>query len=134
MKLYGRSKKAIVEAIRICKDKNVLKEYLESKESEVLDIMIVLYDEEEIMRSYLESEIYEATQKAEKKGMKEGMKEGMKKGKKEGKKEGIQEANIEVAKRMLEDGTVSVEKIAVFSNLPLETVQHLAESLQAVSV
>ena len=32
MKLYGRSQKAILEAIRICKDKNVLKEYLESKD------------------------------------------------------------------------------------------------------
>jgi hypothetical protein len=33
-KLYGRTKKAIVETIRICKDKDVLKEYLESREQE----------------------------------------------------------------------------------------------------
>lgn len=44
IKLYGRTKKAILETIRICKDKDVLKEYLESKESEVLDIMMQLYD------------------------------------------------------------------------------------------
>ena len=38
------------ETIRICKDKNVLREYLEGKESEVVDIMMQLYDHEEIMR------------------------------------------------------------------------------------
>ena len=50
IKLHGRTKTAILETIRICKDKDVLKEYLESKESEVVDIMMQLYDQEEIMR------------------------------------------------------------------------------------
>lgn len=59
MKKYGRTRKAVTEAIRICKDRNVLREYLSSKESEVVDIMMVLYDEEEIMRSYVESERYD---------------------------------------------------------------------------
>ena len=59
MKKYGRTRKAVTEAIRICKDRNVLSEYLSSKESEVVDIMMVLYDEEEIMRSYVESERYD---------------------------------------------------------------------------
>ena len=49
-KWYGRTKKAVQETIRICKDNNVLKEYLESRESEVVDIMMQLYDKEEIMR------------------------------------------------------------------------------------
>lgn len=49
-KLYGRTKKAIQEAIRICKDRNVLKDYLQSRESEVVNIMMQLYDQEEIMR------------------------------------------------------------------------------------
>lgn len=43
VKLYGRTKKALLETIRICKDRNVLKEYLESREKEVMDIMMVLY-------------------------------------------------------------------------------------------
>lgn len=59
IKLHGREKEAITEAIRICKDWNVLTEYLSKNESEVVDIMMVLYDEEEIMRSYVESEHYE---------------------------------------------------------------------------
>ena len=50
IRLHGGTKKAILETIRICKDENILKEYLESRESEVVDIMMQLYDQEEIMR------------------------------------------------------------------------------------
>lgn len=50
IKLHGGTKIAILETIRICKDRDVLKEYLESRESEVVDIMMQLYDQEEIMR------------------------------------------------------------------------------------
>ena len=59
MKKHGRTREAVLEAIYICKDRNILKEYLSRKESEVVDIMMVLYDEEEIMRSYVESERYD---------------------------------------------------------------------------
>ena len=58
--IHGRSQKAVLETIRICKDRNVLAEYLGSKEKEVVDIMMVLYDEQEVMRSYVESEVYES--------------------------------------------------------------------------
>lgn len=58
--VYGRSREAILETIRICKDRNVLKEYLESREKEVVDIMMALYNEEEIMERYVESEKNEA--------------------------------------------------------------------------
>jgi hypothetical protein len=37
-----------------------LKEYLESRESEVITIMMSLFDEEEIMKSYIRSERYDA--------------------------------------------------------------------------
>ena len=50
VKVYGRTKQAVLEAIRICKNEYVLKEYLENRESEVVDIMMQLYDKEEIMR------------------------------------------------------------------------------------
>ncbi len=33
-KQYGNTRQAVTEIIRICKDRNVLKEYLESKEQE----------------------------------------------------------------------------------------------------
>ena len=47
-KLHGRSEETILKTIRICKDRNILKEYLESREKEVVDIMMTLFDEQEI--------------------------------------------------------------------------------------
>ena len=102
MVLHGKSQKAILEAIRICKDRNVLKEYLISKEKEVVDIMMVLYDEQEVMRSYVESEVYEATQEAR------------------------QDEKIEIAKRFLRMGKLSYEEIADGSELTIEEVKKLA--------
>ncbi len=103
VKAYGRTRKAIRETIRICKDKNVLKEYLESKEQEVIDMLMELYDQEEVMKSYVQSEKYEA----------------------------VEEAAKETAKRMLKDGTFSIDKIAEFVSLPIEVIQEIA-ALQSV--
>lgn len=95
--IHGRSQKAVLEAIRICKDRNVLNEYLSSKEKEVVDIMMVLYDEEEIMRSYVESEVYEARQ----------------------------DEKVEIARRMLEDGTLSIDRVAQISGLSIDEVKNI---------
>ena len=103
--LYGRTQKSILEAIRICKDRNVLREYLESREKEVVDIMMVLYDNEEIMRSYLESERHEI------------------------RLEERYEANIETAKRMLLKKKYSLEEIADCAALSLEVVKELEVEL-----
>ena len=104
IRLHGRTREAIMEAIRICKDRNVLKEYLSKKESEVIDIMMVLYDEEEIMKSYVESERYEARN----------------------------DEKIETAKRFLQMKKLSYEDIAVGSGLTVEEVEELANDLQLV--
>ena len=52
-KLHGVTKKAIMETIRICKNRNVLKEYLEDKEQEVVDMMMTLFDDEQILKAYV---------------------------------------------------------------------------------
>ena len=44
---------AIKNTIRICRDKNLLKEYLENRAAEVENIMLTLFDQEEVMDIYL---------------------------------------------------------------------------------
>lgn len=44
----------IIEPIHICKDRNILKEYLENKEQEVVDIMMTLFDDEQVLEAYAE--------------------------------------------------------------------------------
>ena len=52
IKEYGMTKQAVTETIRICKDRNILKQYLTNKEVEVVTIMMSLFDDEQIMRTY----------------------------------------------------------------------------------
>ena len=65
-KLYGRTRQAIEETIHICKEKDVLKEYLESRETEVVTMMMTLFDEEQISKNHDASIRREATEKATK--------------------------------------------------------------------
>ena len=59
IKLYGRSREAIVETINICKSRNILKEYLESREKKVVDIRIHCMMSKNIEK-YVENEVFEA--------------------------------------------------------------------------
>ena len=52
IKEHGMTKQAVTETIRICRDRNILKSYLSSKEVEVVTIMMSLFDDEQIMRTY----------------------------------------------------------------------------------
>ena len=49
---YGSTRKAVLETIRICKDQNLLKEYLEEHEMEAKSMMITLYDDAQIMKNH----------------------------------------------------------------------------------
>ena len=113
--LYGRTRKAIKETIRICKDSDVLREYLENKEQEVLDMLMELYDQAEVMSSYLESERYEAAQEAAQ----------------EAAKKAENATKIETAKRLLRMGKLSIEEVAAGSGLTVKEVEELA-GLQTV--
>ena len=71
-KKHGKTRTAILETIRICKDKNILTEYLLEREKEVEAIMLAMYDEEEILLDYIRSEKYENSKEIAVKMLKEG--------------------------------------------------------------
>ena len=52
IKKYGKTPEAIRETLRICKDRNVLVDYLKEREAEVMSIMETLFDQEEVTRRY----------------------------------------------------------------------------------
>lgn len=97
-KKYGQTKKAVTETIRICKDRNVLKEYLENKEQEVVDIMMTLFDDEQVLEAYAKDIDDNATHR---------------------------EAR-ETAKRMIKKGKMTLEEIADYvPSLPFEELREL---------
>lgn len=99
--IHGRTREAVQEAIRICKERNILKEYLSSREKEVVDMLMELYDEQEVLRSYVESEKYEVENATK----------------------------IATARRLLKMGKLSVGEIAEGSGLAVEEVEELQKEL-----
>ena len=105
-KKHGQTKKTITETIRICKDRNVLKEYLENKEQEVIDIMMTLFDDEQVLEAYAKDIDDNATRRAAR----------------------------ENARIMLKNGRIKVEEIpSFFPKLTLEDAKELeAEIMKLV--
>ena len=68
IKKHGRTRTAILAAIRICRDKDVLAEYLTERETEVCDIMIALFEQEEVMKAYRDEIETEAEARGEARG------------------------------------------------------------------
>ena len=89
----GRTQEAVAETIRVCKDREVLKAYLESREKEVIGIMMTLFDQEYLTGIYVKEQREEA-------------------------REDTQRSN---AIRMHEQG-VSVDSIATMLGLSVDTV------------
>jgi len=96
-KLYGMTEQTVKETIRICKDRNILKEYLISREKEVVTIMMSLFDDEQIMKTYLKDAVNTAAY----------------------------EADRATAERMIKDGELSLEKIAKY--VPTLSMEELKE-------
>lgn len=64
VKTYGLTEKTVRETIRICMSRNILKKYLESRESEVVDIMLTLFSQEEVWDMQVRSKQKEAAENA----------------------------------------------------------------------
>ena len=79
LKLYGRTQKAVSETIRICKNKNYLKEYLQTRETEVKDIMMTIFSAERA----IEARILDAEAVGEARGEARGKSYGLAQGKEE---------------------------------------------------
>ncbi len=71
-KQHGMTKKAVTETIRICRDRNVLCEYLAEREREVVTIMMSLFDEEQIMKSFIRSERHDEARETAERMIKDG--------------------------------------------------------------
>lgn len=50
--LYGMAEQTVKETIRMCKDRNILNEYLIGREKEVVTIMMSLLDNENLCEKY----------------------------------------------------------------------------------
>lgn len=71
-RIYGKTQKSVSETLRICKQKNVLKEYLEKHEEEVITMMDILFNQEYALEMYGEEIRQEGIQKGIQTGLHNG--------------------------------------------------------------
>ncbi len=81
VRLYGRTTEAVSETIRICMDRDILKEYLASRKKEVITMMMNLYDQDRILEIHIASEKKIAADEAAKKAEDATIQRMLKKGK-----------------------------------------------------
>ena len=106
---YGRTQKAIEETFRICYDKNLLTEYLKTRETEVRDIMFTLFDQE------TETKLYgmEMMREGEARGRAEGIGIGEARGREEGRAEGYADAYLAMIRKNLLSKEIAAQELGI---------------------
>ena len=109
VKLYGRDRKAAEETVRICKDRGVLREYLEAHEKEVINSMIMLFEQEEAVKRYGNRM------------------------RSEGRDEGRGEGKIATLAELVTDGVMTIEQAAKKMGMTVEAFKAAAEALKVTA-
>ncbi len=100
--MFGRTREAVLETLRICKDRDVLKKYLE--EQEAAEIMFTWLDEQKARKFEYEEIKQEART--------EDIAEGLAKGEAKGRTEGRTEGKLEAYAIMVRKNRISVKEAA----------------------
>lgn len=87
-----------LKAIQICKDQNILKEFLESRESEVESMMLNVWDQEKALEFYIKDSNKKVQEETEKKMREENRNE-------------VQKAREETEKKMRKENQNEVQKV-----------------------
>lgn len=75
--LYGLTKQAIQETIHICLERGILASFLTARQGEVIDIMEMLYSQEEVWELDRQYIMQEGMEKGIKKGIEKGIEKGL---------------------------------------------------------
>ncbi len=78
-KQYGYTMKAVEETLRICCEDNILMPFLASRQKEVQDIMVTLFNQERVTEIHEYNLMKEARQQGWQEGWQEGRQEGLEK-------------------------------------------------------
>lgn len=109
-KLYGYTMKAVEETLRICGDENILMPFLASRQKEVRDIMVILFDQERM------TEIHEYNL----------VRDARHEGRQEGREDGIR-AMVLTLKEFTQDKAVIAEKLVRQFELLPQTAREKVE-------
>ena len=117
--LHGRTLKAAKEIIGICHDRNLLREYLSERETEVEEIMLTLFDQEHVW-NIERNNIREAA-------LAEGINLGISQGRSEGINLGVMQNKTQTVLKMFRRN-MPVEDIADISELSVGEVNEILKN------
>ena len=111
---------AIREAMRYCEEHDIMAEFLQQHEREVVDMVNFEWNQKDFEEAILE----EGIERGLERGRAEGMERGMKRGMKRGRAEGMEQGKVDIVLEMLRD-KLPLETIARLSKFSMERVQEL---------
>lgn len=127
VKKHDYTREAVLETIRICQDKHVLSEYLKSRESEVISIMMTLFDDEYIQMAYHHRLAKELREEMAEEVRQEVVEEVRQEVAAEVRQEVMAEVR-ESAEKMLRSGRISMDEISeFFPQLTSEDIKKLQQ-------
>ena len=112
IKSHRKTKLAIEETIRLCRDENVLAKYLAEREGEVEDIMMTLFSQEEVNERYGN--------------------ECREEGRIEGRTEGREENMLSSIHNLMDTMNFTVEKAMDALKVPMEDRERYASAIKAM--
>ena len=112
---YVRNETAVRKMIAACMRRGILKEFMSKERKEIINIMGLLFSDEDIMRNFGLSQ------------RREGRLEGERKGRREGRREGRLEGKLEERYAAVAEGEMSIGYAARKSGM---TVGEFAEAME----
>lgn len=117
-KRHGRTGKAIAETLRRCIEENVLAPFLRTRQKEVTEIMVTLFDQEKVM----EIHDYHVAEAARKDGIQEGRAEGI--------AEGIAKGTLGSIRSLMKNLGMTLEQALAAVDVPETEYSKYASLLQ----
>ena len=119
-KQYGYTQEAIDEAVRICRERGVLRQFLTDREKEVHDIMFTLFSQEELTALHERALVRDSEAKGEARGIAMGEARGIAKGKAEGVAKGSLDTTVEMLRSMMKKMSCSADYAMDLTNVSAE--------------
>ena len=111
---------AIRKAMQYCEESNIMKEFLQQHEREVVDMVNFEWNQKDFEEAILE----EGIERGRAEGMERGMERGRAEGMEHGMKRGREQGKVDIVLEMLRD-KLPLETIARISKFSMERVQEL---------
>lgn len=114
---HGRTLTAIKETIRICRDENLLNEYLKARETEVEGIMITLFDQDRVNELWKKEIAEEAAERAAAEARVTAYADGI--------EQGIEKGKLTTYRELLTAGLITLEQLKLSGKLSISQLAAL---------